>query len=165
MTKRHKRFRGGQARAAGPPVEEVAARAARLGITAERVLQEYARIGFADIRQIVEWEPGEDGLKIKPSAKLLDGEAAAIAEIVAQASTGKVYRIKLHDKTPVLGALGRAIGVFPQNRSRAGEDEATDDDGEDPRDFIIRELDRLAAEPVEGPAEAAEGSGDPEPQP
>jgi hypothetical protein len=158
MTKRNKRFRSGPVRTAGPPVEEVAARAARLGITPERVLQEYARIGFADIRQIVEWEPGEDGLKIKPSAKLLDGEAAAIAEIVAQASTGKVYRIKLHDKTPVLGALGRAIGVFPQNKPGASDDQLTDDDGEDPRDFIIRKLDRLAVE-------RGQGSDDPEPQP
>ena len=35
-------------------LEEIAARAP-LGITAERVLAEYAHIAFADLRHIVEW--------------------------------------------------------------------------------------------------------------
>jgi hypothetical protein len=55
--RRHRRFRDGSARAAASPaVEEVEARAARLGITPERVLEEYARIAFADLRRIVEWD-------------------------------------------------------------------------------------------------------------
>ena len=42
---------------AGPlPVEEVEARAARLGITLERVLRELGVIAFADITRIVSWD-------------------------------------------------------------------------------------------------------------
>src|SRR5260370_26983150 len=99
--------------AAGPPaIEEVEARAARLGITAERVLEEYASIAFADLRRIADWGPGEDGLQLKLAKDLNPADAAAIAEIVASASTGRVYRIKLHDKTAVLSALARHLGML-----------------------------------------------------
>jgi phage terminase small subunit len=151
MTKRDRRRRGPLA------IEDVAARAARLGITPDRVLQEYARIGFADLRDIADWGPGEDGLRVKPSGNLAPGHAAAIAEIVAAAASGKVYRIKLHDKKPVLDALGRHLGMLPQLDPIAVEDEPTQDEAKSARERLIVELDRLAAE-------AAQGLGDPEPQ-
>lgn len=147
MTKRDRRRRGPSA------IEDVAARAARLGITPDRVLQEYARIAFADLRDIADWGPGEDGLNVKPSGNLAPGHAAAIAEIVAAAKGGKIYRIKLHDKKPVLDALGRHLGMLPPLKTGPYEEEQLDED-EDPREFLIREVDRLAAE-------EAEGSGDP----
>ncbi len=158
MRKRQKRFRSGSARAAGPPVEEVAARAARLGITPERVLEEYARIAFSNLRDIAEWGPGEGGLQVKPSKDLTPAQVAAIAEIVASACTGTVYRIKLHDKKPVLDAIARYLGMLPPIKPAPNEEEPTEDEGEDPHDFIIRELDRLAAE-------RGQGSDDPGPQP
>ena len=77
MTKRDRRRRGPSA------IEDVEARAARLGITPDRVLQEYASLAFADLRRIADWGPGEDGLKINPSDELDPADAAAIAEIVA----------------------------------------------------------------------------------
>ena len=151
MAKRDRRRRG------PPAIEDVEARAARLGITRERVLQEYARIAFADLRDIADWGPGEDGLKVKPSGNLAPGHAAAIAEIVAAAASGKVYRIKLHDKKPVLDALGRHLGMLPQRDPAAVEDDPTQDGAESARERLILELDRLAAE-------GAQGSGDREPQ-
>ena len=151
MTKRDRRRRGPLA------IEDVAARAARLGITPDRVLQEYARIGFADLRDIADWGPGEDGLRVKPSGNLAPGHAAAIAEIVAAAASGKVYRIKLHDKKPVLDALGRHLGMLPPLKHAPDEEEQLDT-GEDPREFLIREIDRLATE-------EAEGSGHPRDEP
>ena len=151
MTKRDRRRRGPSA------IEDVAARAARLGITPDRVLQEYARIGFADLRDIADWGPGEDGLKVKPSGNLAPGHAAAIAEIVAAAKGGKIYRIKLHDKKPVLDALGRHLGMLPLPETAEEEDEPTQDEAKRARERLILELDRLAAE-------AAQRMGDPEPQ-
>jgi phage terminase small subunit len=148
MTKRDRRRRGPSA------IEDVAARAARLGITPDRVLQEYARIAFADLRRIADWGPGEDGLKINPSDELDPADAAAIAEIVVSAATGRVYRIKLHDKTPVLGALARHLHML---KTEPNEDEQTENDGESARQLLIREFDRLAVE-------TAEGSGAPEPE-
>ncbi len=140
------------AHAAPDDIEDVRARAARLGITEERVLQEYARIGFADILRIAGWN-GEGIMTATPSEKLGPDDAPAIAEIVASASSRKVYRIKLHDKKPVLDALARYLGMLPPPKTGPHEDEQRDED-EDPREFLIREVDRLAAE------EAA-GSGDP----
>ena len=49
------RSRGGSAYAGPLPVEEVAERAARLGITVERIVEELRAIAFADITRIVSW--------------------------------------------------------------------------------------------------------------
>lgn len=40
-----------------PALDEIAERAARLGVTPERVLQEYARIAFADLARLADWAP------------------------------------------------------------------------------------------------------------
>lgn len=143
MAKRNRRWRG-------PPAVE--ARAARLGITAERVLREYARIGFSDMSRIVEWDAAGKMLA-KPSIGLSEDDAPAIAEIVASASTNCVYRIKLHDKKPVLDALARHLGLLPMSKTGSNDEEQADEN-EDPREFLIREVDRLAAE-------EAKRSGDP----
>jgi phage terminase small subunit len=143
MSQREDRFGGGSARAAdASAMEEVAARAERLGITPERVLEEYARIAFTSLHDIVEWD--DKGMKLKDGA-----DTAAIVEIVAAAGSGRPYRIKLHDKRPFLEAIERHLGM--QN-----EDEQTDNEGEEAQEFLIEELDRLAAE-------MAEGSEDPGP--
>jgi len=127
--------------------EDVEARAARLGITPERVLQEYARIAFSDMRRIVDWDDGGKMLA-RPSTGLSEDDAPAIAEIVASAGKGIVYRIKLHDKRPVLDALARHLGLLPLKTGSHDEEQL--DENEDPREFLIREVDRLVAEEAEG---------------
>jgi len=139
---------------AGPfGVEEVAERAARLGITAQRVLEELHAIAFADIRRIVDWNDGK--LTMKTSGELSAGDAAAIAEIVASAKDRSIYRVKMHDKTPALALLTRILEKF------AKKEEQIDDDGEEARQFLFEELDRLAAEIADeeekGDREAGEG--------
>src|SRR3982074_1772127 len=95
----------------GPlPLEEVAE---RLGITLDRVLEEYARIAFTSLDDIVEWD--KEGMKLKP-----DADAAAIIEIVASASKGRPYRIKLHDKRPFLEAIERHLRG-EENQNVGGE--------------------------------------------
>jgi phage terminase small subunit len=132
-------------------VEDVETRAARLGITPERVLREYARIGFSDMSRIVEWDDAGK-MQAKPSTGLSEDDAPAIAEIVASASTNCIYRIKLHDKKPVLDALARHLGLLPPLKTGSHDEEQLDED-EDPREFLIREVDRLAAEEAEGPGD------------
>lgn len=133
----------GPARVAGPlAVEEVAEFATRLNLTGKRVILELARIGFADIRRVVSWD--KDKLVMTPAGALRKRDAAAIAEIVASAKDARIYRVKLHDKTAALGLLSRILNM--QIKAARNEDEPTKDDGEDPREFIIRELDRIAAE-------------------
>jgi hypothetical protein len=144
-------FRNGPARIAGPlPLEEVAERAARLGITLDRVLEELHAIAFADIRRIVDWDDGK--LTMKAPSELLDTDAAAIAEIVASAKDRRIYRVKMHDKAPALTLLTRIFEKF------AKQNEQTEDDGEEARQFLFEELDRLAAEI----AEEEETESDPE---
>jgi phage terminase small subunit len=158
MTKRDQRFGDGSAYAAGPSaVEEVAERAKRLGISAERILQEFARIGFANIGDIVEWD--DKGIRVKPSADLSEDQLAAIVEVVASASSGKIYRVRMHDKKPVLGAMGRHLGMF---KPAENESEQTEDEGEEAREFLLQELDRLVAEVAAGEEDSEAPQSDPE---
>jgi hypothetical protein len=121
------------------PAEGLVALAARLGITRQRLFEELASIAFSDMSRVVDWAPGEDGLRIKLAKDLEPADRAAIAEIVASASTGRIYRIKLHDKRGALGLLTRCVEMDEM-------DGPVEDDGEDPFDYIIRELDRRAAQ-------------------
>jgi hypothetical protein len=147
--------RNGPAHVAGPfAVEEVAERAARLGITIERVFDQLHAIGFADIRRIVAWDDGI--LVMKPSGQLLDSDAAAIAEIIASAKDQKIYRVKMHDKTPAVALMTRILEKLNK------QDEQTDDDGEEARDFLLEELDRLSAELAAEEEDRAPAEGDPE---
>ena len=77
---------------------------------------------------------------VNPSGTLPDEEAAAIAEIVANAKDSKIYRVKMHDKKPLLIVLLRYLDSISGHN-----DDAEDDDGEDPREFLKRELARIAA--------------------
>jgi hypothetical protein len=146
--------RDGPASAGPLPLEEVAERAARLGITLDRVLQQLYAIAFADIRRVVSWDEGK--LNLNASGELLDSDAAAIAEIVASAKDQKIYRVKLHDKTPALALMTRILEKL------AKQNEQIDDGGEEAREFLIAELDRLAAEAARGSdnSECAARAGD-----
>lgn len=101
-------------------------RAERTSITADQVLQELARIGFADIRQVVNWRTGvltsiedDDGethlvhcndVALVNSSDIPDEAAAAIAE-VSQTKSGAL-KVKLHGKLPALVKLGEHLGLF-----------------------------------------------------
>jgi phage terminase small subunit len=89
---------------------EMAARAERTGITAERVIEEYARIAFADMRLLADWGP--DGMELKPSVELSD-EAAAIIALIAEVMgpEGPQLQVKTFDKRRALESLARILGV------------------------------------------------------
>jgi hypothetical protein len=137
---------GAAQRAALSAFKDIEERAARLGITPDRLLEEIRRIAFSDLSRIATWRPGEDGLQVKVSTGLDPADAAAIAEIVASASTGRIYRIKLHDKTPGLVLVARCLGMFLKATSAKNEYEPTEDEAEAARQRLIDALDRLAAE-------------------
>ena len=85
----------------------------QLDVTAERVLREYARIGFMDIRKIF----NDDGA-MKPIGELGDDEAAVIAgvevgEIVEDGvAIGRLKKIKLSDKLGALNSLAKHLGLL-----------------------------------------------------
>ena len=125
-----------------PDRDEIAERAERLGVTPERVLQEYARIAFADLRRFADWGP--DGVVLKSTGALSAADTAAISEITTSGAGSGNYRVKLYDKKAALDAIARHLGMFPA-AARRREEPAPQDEGEDPRELLARELDRLAA--------------------
>lgn len=121
--------------------EDVAARAARLGVTVERVLREYARIAFVDPRHIIEWDA--QGLHVKTSGELSDADVATVSEVTAGPSGGATIRVKLYDKKAALDAIARYLGMFPAAPKRREED-APADSAEDAREELARLVARLA---------------------
>lgn len=106
-------------------VQELLGRAmAANHITVERVMREIARIGFCDVRKLMD----TDG-KLKPIHELDDDTAAAIAGLdvvrvrgdAGGEGEGEVLKIKLADKNSALEKLGRHLGAFERdNRQQAG---------------------------------------------
>lgn len=114
-------------------------RAERTDITADRVLKELAKIGFADIRKAIKWQgtlvteedqpDGGDTLVIKnvvtnnvtliSSDEIDDETAAAISEISQNANGG--IKLKMHDKKAALVDIGRHLGMFTDKVEHSGQ--------------------------------------------
>lgn len=117
----------------------MAARSRATGITAERVLEELAKVAFSDLRDVTRWgvrdvEVGFDakGKRLPPddigeaaqvrqvatpyltlldSRELTPEAAAAVAEVVLGREG---LRVKLHSKVAALAEIGRHLGVKTQ---------------------------------------------------
>ena len=87
-------------------------RAERLGISADRVLLEYARIAFADIRDVVKVTP--EGVRIDPSGAWAEDDAATVSEI-RQDKEGNIS-LKMHSKTHALDMIGKHLGMFVERK-------------------------------------------------
>ena len=106
----------------------------RTAITQDMVLNELAKIGFADIRKAIVWrsnvtgmvqeEDGTERLAVTNEVQLInsedldEGTAAAIAEI-SQGAQG-VLKIKLYDKRSALVDIGRHLGMFKERLEITG---------------------------------------------
>lgn len=82
-------------------------RSAKTGITAERVVQEIARIAFADPRDVAQWDALQ--VRARDSDELTDDAAAAISEIK---STKDGVSVKLHSKVAALEQLAKHVGLY-----------------------------------------------------
>jgi phage terminase small subunit len=78
------------------------------GVTRQRIVDELAKIAFADPRAYVEWGTGT--YVVKSSADLSDNDAAAISEVGIDASGA--LKIKLSDKQAALDKLMRVLGGY-----------------------------------------------------
>ena len=107
------------------------------GITAARVLEEYRRIAFADVRDVIQITTVEDGdgnlvqrVVATNTDQLTAEQAAAIAEIGQKADGG--LTIKMHSKLQALDALARFIvpkePPLPDPRNVTGTAIDADDD-------------------------------------
>jgi phage terminase small subunit len=92
----------------------IEARSERTEITADQVLEELAKIGFANSGDFFEWGP--DGIRVKPQADLTPEQQAAVAEVSeTKTKEGGTVKVKLHDKVAALDKIGRHLGMFTDN--------------------------------------------------
>jgi len=80
----------------------------RAELSAERVIAEYMRIAFADIRDAICWNVDE--VDVKPSTEMCDRTASAISEV--NVTPSGAIKVKMHDKLKALDALSRHLSLF-----------------------------------------------------
>lgn len=100
----------------------------KLEITQGRVLQELARIAFADVRNLFVWD-AEKACYV-PSTDLTDDEAAAISEIQAETvrytredgetETKIKLKLKTYDKKGALDSIAKHLGMFIEKHEVTG---------------------------------------------
>lgn len=111
-------------------VEEILSQSAkRCGVTVDRITDELAKIGFADIRKAVRWGAGMvvrdasgvefvvHDISLIASDEIDADTAAAIAEVK---KTKDGLSIKFHDKQAALVNLGRHLGMFKDKIEHSG---------------------------------------------
>ncbi|WP_374846658.1 terminase small subunit [Brucella ciceri] len=107
--------------------------AAKLEITKERIVEELAKIAFADIRKAVRWgkspidttsenaSPNGLGIypvELVPSEEIEDEIAAAVSE-VSLTQTG--IKIKMHDKKAALVDIAKLLGFMVEKHEHSGD--------------------------------------------
>lgn len=103
--------------------DKMAKREARTEITQDRVLQEYARIAFFDVRKLVDAQ----GRPMKLQ-DLDDDTARAIVglDVVSipggeHSAPGEVLKFKLADKKGALDSCARHLGMFEKDNKQPSE--------------------------------------------
>jgi phage terminase small subunit len=99
---------------------EMAAREKRTRVSADRVLEQLARMAYYDPRKMFE----ADG-SLKPIAAMDDDEAAALAgfETVDLADGSVVRKVRLADRGAALEKLARHLGLFADRLTLRGDPE------------------------------------------
>lgn len=91
---------------------------ARYNVTPERVLREYARLAFSDMRQYLTWDA--QGVTLRDAATLDADAVAAVAEVTELPTvTGKTVKLKLHSKTDGLNGLAKYLDLFGETKALA----------------------------------------------
>ena len=104
--------------------EEIARKVDKYEITPEKVLREFAKVGFADMGQFASW--GESGVKLRDSAELDEDLTSVVGEITetrthfGEDGEKVTTRIKLADKLKALENLGKHLGLFKEQLSMVG---------------------------------------------
>lgn len=90
-------------------------------VSAERIIQELARIAFVNMKDLATWT--ESGVHFKPSDSISEDAAAAIVEVSETVTQhGGTLRIKQHDKVRALELLGKYRKLFAERVEHSGPD-------------------------------------------
>ena len=93
---------------------------AETGITRERVLQEYAKMAFAEMGEYSTW--GDEDFALIGSSDLSPDQRAAVQEVTRRvgAAGDETIKIKLHDKKGALDSIARVLGMFVDKKEISG---------------------------------------------
>jgi phage terminase small subunit len=126
----------------------------RHDVTIDRVLAEFAKLAFLDIRKAFD----EDG-NLKPVHELDDDTAAAIAGLEVEdlyegrgesrEHVGKLHKLKLSDKKGALDSLARHLGMFI-DRSEVTHRKPINEMTDEELDAEIAEYERTAGPVLPG---------------
>jgi phage terminase small subunit len=105
-------------------------------VTKERILEEFAKIGFADIKDFLSYrtektqvdEPvrDEDGtISIYKYKMIIEAKDSKDVDgtIISEVSLGKdgTFKFKLHDKLNALEKMGKILGIFTEKIEHTGK--------------------------------------------
>jgi len=112
-----------------------AERSARIGLTADRVLEELAAVAFARLGDFAEWGPdrfvlrdsesgADDGgrLDTRPVQEIKVKETVLAKVGEDETVLKREYGVKLHDKLAALDKLGKHLGMFSEKHEHTGKD-------------------------------------------
>ena len=94
--------------------------AERAEVSAERVIEEYRRIAFSDIRDIMS---GENRTVLLRKLSELSPEEAAVIQSISETKEG--IRVTLHSKLSALDSLAKHLGLFTKKIDLSGKIEHT----------------------------------------
>ena len=100
------------------------ARNERTQVTQDMVIQELARLGFANLGDHLVWDNG--GVTVTSSVGLSEDAVRAVAEVYEHitADGTRTIRLKLHDKLAALDKLAKHLGMFVQRQEVVGDKDA-----------------------------------------
>jgi phage terminase small subunit len=88
-------------------------------VTVDRIIKEFAKIGFSNAGDYFTWGPA--GVTVKSSDELTEEQRSAVEE-VSQTVTkdGGTIKVKLHSKQVALERLGKHLGMFTDKTEISG---------------------------------------------
>jgi phage terminase small subunit len=87
-------------------------------VTAERVINELAKIAFANSKNFFVWDAEKNSLV--PADKMTDDDAAAVASVEQTVTeNGGSIKMRLHDKMKALDMLSRHLQLFESDANQA----------------------------------------------
>lgn len=102
----------------------IAERSKRTGVNQDRVINELAKIAFANMKDFAVWD--EKGVKFKSNDELTEEDTSCVSEITeveveTDYGTKRTKKIKLYDKISALEKLGKHLGMFKDNLNITGD--------------------------------------------
>lgn len=102
--------------------ERFEARANRLGLTQDKIVERLMAIAFADLRQVASWD-ADGEVSIVPSDELTDEAAASLKELSTSTSVipqsgdkepiiRRTLKVRQHEQLRALELLGKHLGMF-----------------------------------------------------